>query len=243
MNTIQKSLASICALVITLLIANPTIAQPLLGQNNVAAGLSVIGGERLGGSGFGGSFHFEMGDLIQPTVLGNHLGFEFAFEFGYESYGGVDQYVKDSAALESFIFDSSVGFPFTLAEFGDGDPGTTLIIAGLGAGLGTQHVYGYLRAGILTRMSEDTYFSLDGRWTPSEASNDWTERTGLDVYKLRASVFASVGDETDMQFFAEWTQASRTREAKEDPANLAAEPAEETGDFQRTIRVGIGWIF
>jgi len=82
-----------------------------------------------------------------------------------------------------------------------------------------------------------------GRWTPAEASNDWTERTGLDVYQVRVSTFFYVSESLRMQFFGEWTPMSRTRVAEEDPNDLATFPPEAVTDFQHVWRFGFGFVF
>lgn len=226
------------------LVANPGEgrAQGLFGAGEMSAGASFLMGERLGGSGGGFTAHFEYAGMFEETALGGYMGAEFLTFIGYESYDGVDPHGGDNT-LGPLIFDMQIGFPVTLFKVGGGGPGTTLFTVGLGAGFGAQHAYGYLRSRILTQLGTDTYLELMGRWTPSEASNDWTDRTGLDIYEARVSVVTPVSEDITLQIFVEWSTGDRARTAKEDPMKPAEEPAEVATSFQSVWRAGVGFVF
>lgn len=217
-------------------------AQDLLGAGSMSAGASFLFGERLGGGGGGFTAHFEVASMFEETALGGYMGAEFLALLGYESYDGKDPYGGGNTQ-GPLIFDMQVGFPVTLFRIGGGNPGTTLFTVGLGAGMGAQHAYGYLRSRILTKLGENTYLELMGRWTPSEASSDWTDKTGLDIYEARVSIVTPVSEDITLQFFAEWSTGDRTRVGKEDPMKPAEEPPETTTSFQSIWRAGAGFVF
>ncbi|TNF30168.1 MAG: hypothetical protein EP329_14135 [Deltaproteobacteria bacterium] len=244
MNT-MKALATVVALgaaLTTLGGGTEARAQGMFGVGEMAAGASFQLGDRLGGSGFGLSAHFELATMVDQTALGDWLGMEFLAELGYEKYKGVDPY-DGEWTMGPLLFDLQLGFPFTILHLGDGGPGTTLVSVGLGAGMSAQHVYGYARARILTALSDDAFLEVMGRWTPSEASADGTDRTGLDVYQLRISAYFAVDDELKLQVFGEWAPADRTRVGEEDPTQLAQAPPEVTTPFQDVVRIGFGFVF
>ncbi len=222
--------------------ANKSHAQGLFGIGEMSAGGSVMFGDRNGGGGFGINAHFEYAAMAEETALGGYLGLEFLTELGYEQYGGTDPYGGEWTQ-GPLIFDMGVGFPVTLFKLGSGGTGTTLFTVGLGAGMSVQHAYGYVRARILTRLGTSSFLELMGRWTPSEASSDWTEDTGLDVYQARVSFNFKASETLAMQLFGEWQPADRTREARGDPINVAKWPGETTRAFQSILRVGLGFIF
>lgn len=222
--------------------SNRSHAQGLFGLGEMSAGGSVMFGDRNGGGGGGINAHFEYAAMAEETALGGYLGLEFLTELGYESYAGVDPYGGEWTQ-GPLIFDLAVGFPVTLFKLGSGGTGTTLFTVGLGAGMSVQHAYGYVRARILMRLGGSAFLELMGRWTPSEASSDWTEDTGLDVYQARLSLNFKASDTLAMQLFGEWQPADRTREAKGDPDNVAKWPGETTKAFQSILRVGVGFIF
>ncbi|PKN56538.1 MAG: hypothetical protein CVU56_15665 [Deltaproteobacteria bacterium HGW-Deltaproteobacteria-14] len=217
-------------------------AQGMFGVGEMTAGGSVGFGDRLGGGGFGLSAHFELAMMVDETAIGNWLGFEFISELGYEKYKGKDPY-KGEWTMGPLILDLQLGFPFTILHIGDGGPGTTLVSLGLGAGLSAQHMYGYLRARILTAITETAYLELMGRWTPAEASADGTDHTGLAVYQLRLSTYFALNEDLNLQVFAEWTPVDRTRVGDEDPTNIAHAPPETTTNFQNVVRIGVGVVF
>ena len=240
MNTLKRFL--LLALAIPLFASSDTRAQGLFGAGEMSAGASFLYGERLGGSGGGFTAHFEWASMFEETALGGYMGAEFLTFLGYESYSGKDPYGGESTQ-GPLIFDMQVGFPVTLFKIGGGSPGTTLFTVGLGAGMSVQHAYGYLRARLLTQLGEKTYIELMGRWTPSEASNDWTEKTGLDIYEARVSLVTPVSDDITLQIFAEWSTGDRARLGKEDPMRPADEPPEVTTVFQSVWRAGVGFVF
>jgi hypothetical protein len=216
-------------------------AQGLLGLGEMAVGGSVHFGERLDGGGFGLAANFEYASMFEETALGGYIGAEFLASLGYESFGGEDPY-GGSMTQGPLVFDLQVGFPVTLFKIGSGAPGTTLFTVGLGCGMGVQHAYGYVRSRILTAVGPKTYVELMGRWTPSEASSDWTERTGLDLYEARVSVITPIGD-LNLQFFGEWSTGDRARVGPEDQVHWSRAPSETVTSFQSIWRVGVGFIF
>lgn len=243
-NIISRAALSLSAAVAALaLVGTPQAhAQGLFGIGEMVVGGSLQFGERLGGGGFGLSAHFEYAAMGDQTALGNWMGFEFVSELGYEKYKGQDPYGGDWT-MGPLLFDLALGFPLTLVTIGDGGTGTTIVSFALGAGLSAQHVYGYVRGRILTALSETAYLELMGRWTPSEASADGTDKTGLDLFQLRGSAYFEVDPDLKLQVFAEWTPADRARVGAEDPANLSAFPRETETSFQDVVRVGVGVVF
>jgi len=217
-------------------------AQGLLGAGEMSAGASLLFGDRLEGGGFGFTAHFEYAAMFEETALGGYMGLEFLSMLGYESYDGVDPYGGGNT-MGPLIFDLAVGFPVTLFKLGDGGTGTTLLTLGIGAGLSAQHAYGYVRSRLLTKLSASSYIELMGRWTPSEASNDWTKKTGLDVYEARISFITPVSEEFTLHLFGEWSAADRTRIGRGDPTQPAIEPPEVTTTFQSIWRFGVGFVF
>ncbi len=230
------------ALTAVALTSDDAHAQGLLGAGEMSAGASVLVGDRLDGGGFGFTGHFEYAGMFEETALGGYMGFEFLTLLGYESYNGVDPYGGENT-MGPLLFDLAVGFPVTLFKLGNGGSGTTLLTIGIGAGMSAQHAYGYVRSRILTKLGAETYIELMGRWTPSEASNDWTEKTGLDVYEARVSFITPVSEDLTLQFFGEWSAADRTRTGTGDPTKPAIEPPEVTTNFQSIWRFGAGFIF
>jgi hypothetical protein len=217
-------------------------AQGLLGAGEMSAGASVLVGDRLEGGGFGFTAHFEYAAMFEETALGGYMGMEFLTFLGYEAYDGTDPHGGENT-MGPLIFDLALGFPVTLFKLGNGGPGTTLLSIGIGAGMSAQHTYGYVRSRILTKLGAETYIELMGRWTPSEASNDWTEKTGLDVYEARVSFITPVSEDITLHFFGEWSAADRTRIGRGDPTQPAIEPPEVTTNFQSIWRFGAGFIF
>jgi|GEM_PF-3018475 len=237
------AVVALCAAVTVLAGDREARAQGMFGVGEMTAGGSFMFGDRLDAGGFGLSAHFEVATMMDQTAIGNWLGFEFIGELGYEKYKGDDPYGGDWT-MGPLIFDLELGFPFTILHIGDGGPGTTLVSLGLGAGLNTQHVFGYLRARILVAISHDAFIEVMGRWTPAEASDDGTDDpTGLDIYQLRVSAYFAVSEDLNLQVFGEWDPADRTRVGPEDPSNLAKAPPELTTDFQNVIRFGVGVVF
>lgn len=220
----------------------PAHAQGLLGAGSMSVGGSLLGGERLDGGGFGFTAHFEYASMFEETVLGGYMGAEFLVFLGYEKYSGLDPH-GGSATQGPLLFDMQVGFPVTLFKVGGGGAGTTLLTLGLGAGFGVQHAYGYVRARVLTALSDKTFIELMGRWTPDEASNDWTDKTGLDLWEARASIVTPVSEDITLQLFAEWSTGDRTRIGDEDPLHPAQTPPEATTPFQSVWRAGVGFVF
>lgn len=242
MKTHHKLTAALAAcLVLTAAAPDSRADAPFFGIADMLAGGSFLTGDRLGGGGFGVVGHFELGYYFNETSIGNWMGFELVTELGYESFSGEDPHGGE-ATLGPLLFDAAVGFPITLLRIGSGDIGTTTWSMALGGGFSVQHVYGYVRTRIQTRLADRAYLDLMFRWTPSEASNDWTDDTGLDIYQFRASVFVGIGD-MDMQFFGEFVPGERSRLGPEDPANLAKSRPEVTTDFQSVWRFGVGWLF
>ena len=217
-------------------------AQGLLGVGEMSVGGSAMFGSRLGGGGFGLAAHFEVGMLVDETALGHWMGFEFATDIGYEQFDGEDPNGGEWTQ-GPLVFDMSVGFPITLLKLGSGGTMTTLFTFSLGGGFSVQHAYGYARLRVLMLLTQEAYLEVRGTWTPSEASNDWTKKTGLDVYALRASVFADLGDDTKLEFFGEWTSAERARDGAEDETDLTKWPVEAVEDFENVVRIGVGYVF
>lgn len=142
------------------------------------------------------------------------------------------------------VFDVGVGFPVTLLKLGDGGPGSTLLSFAIGAGMSVQHAYGYLRARLLFTLGPATFIELMGRWTPSEASNDWTDKTGLDVYQARTSFYFDASEDFDLRIFVDWTPADRTRIGRAtDATALASWPPETTTTFQNVVQAGVHFVF
>jgi len=229
------------ALTVVALDASRARAQGLLGLGEMAVGGSLHFGERLEGGGFGLTANFEYAAMFEETALGGYIGAEFLATLGYESFAGEDPY-GGSMTQGPLAFDLQVGFPVTLFKIGSGAPGTTLFTVGLGCGMGVQHAYGYVRSRILTALGPKTFVELMGRWTPSEASSDWTDRTGLDLYEARLSIITPVGD-LNLQFFGEWSTGERARVGPEDEAQWSRPPRETVTSFQSLWRFGVGFIF
>jgi len=218
-------------------------AEGFLGNSDMSVGGSLLYGERLGGGGFGFVAQLEIATAFERTALGNWMGIEFFMDLGYESYDGEDPY-GGSNTMGPLIFDMAVGFPLTILKLGDGGPGSTLVSIALGAGFGAQHAYGYLRGRILMTMGESSFLEVMGRWTPSEASNDWTDKTGLDVYQLRLSYMFDASEDFDLRIFVDWTPADRTRIGRRTDPNAFAEwPPETTTAFQSVFSAGVGFMF
>jgi len=217
-------------------------AQRLFGVGEMTLGGSLQLGDRLGAAGFGLSAHFEYATMGDQTALGNWMGFEFVSELGYEKYKGDDPYGGDWT-MGPLILDMALGFPVTLVTLGDGGTGTTVVSFALGAGLSAQHVYGYARLRLLMALSETMYVEVMGRWTPPEASADGTDKTGLDVYQLRGSLYFAVDEDLNLQLFAEWIPADRVRVGAEDPAHIGSFPKATVTAFQDILRIGAGVVF
>jgi hypothetical protein len=211
------------------------------GPGNADAGFSIVSGDRLGGGGFGIIGHLEYLDMFLPTALGGAMGAEILMTLGYEKFAGEDPHGGEFTQ-GPMNFDVALGFPVKLFTLGSGGPGTTSLVVGLGAGMGMQHAYGYVRSRILTALGDGRFVELMGRWTPAEASNDWTDQTGLSLYEARISVLTAIGD-IDMKFFGEWSTGTRTRIGAGDPENPATPPPETTTDFQSIWRLGVGFVF
>lgn len=204
-----------------------------MGVGGMAAGLSGMLGDRMGGTGGGASAHFELVIPTSPTALGHLLGLELQTEIGYESY-----------AVGELVFDLGIGFPMTLLHLGEGGVGTTIVSMALGAGLNVQHAYGYVRGRVLTKLSDDLYVELMGRWTPQEASTAWVDDgAGLEAYAARASVYLALDDEMGLQVFGEWSPADIASARPEDPENIAKFPGAEVDPYQSVMRLGVGLMF
>jgi len=249
-NRMSRFISKIVLIVLTLTLTtaitlgppNDARAQGLLGAGEMTAGASFLFGDRLQGGGFGFTAHFEYAAMFEETALGGYMGIEFLSLLGYESYDAIDPHGGGNT-MGPLLFDLALGFPVTLFKIGNGGAGTTLFTIGIGAGMSAQHAYGYVRSRLLTKFSTSTYLELMGRWTPSEASNDWTEKTGLDVYEARVSFITPVSEDFTLHFFGEWSAADRTRIEQGDPTRPAIEPPEVTTNFQSIWRVGVGFVF
>ncbi len=234
MNTLRRLSSALIALVALSL---PARAE---GPPTADAGVSVVLGDRLGGSGFGIIGHLEFVGMSDATALGGAMGGEILMTLGYEQFAGKDPHGGDFTQ-GPVNFDIALGFPVKLFTIGSGTGATSLVL-GLGAGVGMQHSYGYVRSRILTVLGDDRFLELMGRWTPAEASNDWTEDTGLSLYEARVSLIWPIND-VDLKFFGEYSTGTRTRIGKADPETPAEWPPEITTDFQSTWRFGVGFVF
>jgi len=210
------------------------------GPPSADAGFSIVLGDRLGGSGFGIIGHLEFSKMFQKTALGGAMGAEILMTLGYEQFAGKDPH-GGKLTQGPVNFDLAFGFPVKLFTLGSGTGATSLVL-GIGAGLGMQHSYGYVRSRILTVLGDNRFLELMGRWTPSEASNDWTDNTGLSLYEGRVSLLWPIND-VDLKFFGEYSTGTRTRIGKADPTTPSEWPPEVTTDFQSTWRFGVGFTF
>jgi hypothetical protein len=236
-NTLRRLTFTLPALLTVLTIAPRSNADgPPLGDG----GVSILIGDRLGGSGFGIIGHLELIDMSEATALGGAMGGELLMTLGYEQFSGEDPHGGEMTQ-GPLNFDFAVGFPVKLFTIGSGTGATSLVL-GLGVGLGAQHSYGYVRSRILTVLGKDRFLEFMGRWTPAEASNDWTDNTGLSLYEARVSLLWPVND-VDLKFFGEYSTGTRTRIGKADPDTPSEWPPEVTTDFQKTWRFGVGFAF
>ena len=194
---------------------------------------------------------FEGGGYFKSTAIGNLAGIEGGFEMGYDGLrAGSGAPAADFMGDFGMAADVWLGFPVTLANYGDGKADWLRLSVAPGLGTSLQYGYFYLRSALAVQIPGAGGAELVAHWWPDEATHAYG-RTA--VTTNTAALKLAYYHDKRMHFFVQYRRSQTVYEralVTDDPtiySGLSGAPGskpfvrEERQDGESVFTVGIGF--